>query len=105
MHLSREIKRNISQAAEGEAGMSRREAAPPIVQNVVRCFSAHINTDKSVFWSSRDRLAACDQIRAWSADSVLDHVSDEEGKHDAADVRTRSWGSVRAVTLLGVQVS
>jgi hypothetical protein len=83
MALSRDEQGEVSQPREAETAMPARETAPAIVQNVVVCLSTHLERDKRVFRCPWGWFAARDEIGARAADSVLDHVCQEERQDHA----------------------
>lgn len=64
--------------------MSGRKTPPSIMQDMVIRLRANLKGDKLMRRCPLLRLTPRDEIRAWSSDSVFDHVS-EEGGQDEGD--------------------
>jgi hypothetical protein len=95
MALARDKQGEVAEPGEGETAMSRRETAPAVVQDVVVCLGADFECDECVCRRPRGGFAARDEIGAWPADGVLNHVGQEEGQDHAGEPAEQ--GDVRFV--------
>lgn len=80
-HLSRQEQTQVPQSREAETRMSARKTAPAVVEHVAARLGAHLDPDERILGRARRGFASRDEIRAGSADGVLDGVGYEGGQH------------------------
>ena len=72
----------VSQSGKGKGRVAGREGAPAVVQRVPFRLGAHFDAHQDISRSAGLGLAARDEVRAGTADGVLEHVREEEGEDE-----------------------
>lgn len=80
--LAREEQAQVAEAGEGEAAVAAGKAPPAVVEDVVAGLGADVEADEHVLGGAGRGLAARDEVRAGTADGVLDGVGEEGGQHE-----------------------
>jgi len=79
-HLSGEEETEVPQSGEGEGAVARGERAPPVMERMVVRLRADVDRHEGIPRRSWSWDAAGEQVRARSADGILDDIGETDGQ-------------------------
>ena len=80
MRLTRKEQRHPSQSRKRKTTVSARKATPGILHDMAVGIGTDVNTDELIDRSVEGGIAAGEEVRAGSADGVLEDVGEEGGE-------------------------